>query len=131
MASVHVISLKVGSSHGLWQYKLSGTHDRVMMNGIGQILDKTCRLLGYDRADRSAVYLFYFSAEAFQGYHASLEKVREARDGGCYYTAMQSKIGDITARGLFPALINTRYLRTWPERIYFKLEKSLAGGIVN
>ena len=75
----YMISLKVGSSHGLWQFKLSGTHDRVMMHGLRHILDKTCQLLGYNHADRSAVYLFYFSAEPFEGYQVCLEKIRKWR----------------------------------------------------
>ena len=44
MSQVHVFSLKVGSSHGLWQYKLRGTHDRVMMHSLCHILNKTCQL---------------------------------------------------------------------------------------
>ena len=131
MAVVHVFSLKIGTSHGLWQYKLSGTHDKVMMHGLRQILDGSCRLLGFDCADRSLVYLFSFSAEPFAGWQVCLERMREARDGGCYYKAVQSKIGDLMARGLFPAVVNTSYLRSWPERIYFKIEKSIAGGVVN
>jgi hypothetical protein len=134
VAEVHVFSLKVGTSHGIWQYKLSGTHDRVMMHGLRDILNKTCQLLGFDYADRSVVYLLYFSAEPFQGNQVCLERMREAWDGsgtGCYYRVKQSSIGDIKAKGLFPAIVNTSYLRSWPERIYFKLEKSFAGGIVN
>ena len=131
MAVVHVFSLKIGTSHGLWQYKQSGTHDKVMMHGIRQILDRSCQLLGFDRGDRSVVYLFSFSAEPFEGFQVCLQKMREARDGGCYYKAVQSKIGDLTARGLFPAIVNTGYLRGWPEMVCFKLEKSMAGGIVS
>ncbi len=131
MSQVHVFSLKVGSSHGLWQFKLSGTHDRVMMHGLRHILDKTCQLLGFDQADRSAVYLFYFSAEPFEGYQVCLEKMREVADGGCHYRVNQSKIGALMANGVFPAIVNTNYLRGWPERIYFRLEKSLTGGIIN
>ena len=52
MSQVHVFSLKVGTSHGLWQFKLSGTHDRVMMHSLRHILDKTCQLLGHKYADR-------------------------------------------------------------------------------
>jgi hypothetical protein len=134
MPEIHVFSLKVGTSHGLWQYKLSGTHDKVMMHSLRHILNKTCQLRGFDYADRSVVYLFCFSAEPFQGYQICLERMREAWDGygmGCYYRVRQSNIGDFKAEGLFPAIVNTSYLRTWPERIYFKLEKSLTGGIVN
>ena len=131
MARVHVFSLKVGTSHGLWQLKLSGTHDRMMMHGLRPILDRTCQLLGYDYPDRSVVYLFYFSAEPFQDCQVTLERMREGRDGGCYYKVEHSRIGDFTATGLFPAIVNTSYLHAWPERIYFKLEKSLSGGIVN
>jgi hypothetical protein len=131
MSQVHVISLKVGTSHGLWQFKLSGTHDRVMMHSLRNILDKTCQLLGYEFADRSAVYLFYFSAEPFEGYQVCLEKMRTAADGDCHYRVKQSNIGAFVARGLFPAIVNTNYLREWPERVYFKLEKSLTGGIAN
>lgn len=131
MAEVHVFSLKVGTSHGLWQYKLNGTHDKVMMHSLRHILNRACQLLGFDYADRSVVYLFSFSAEPFEGYQVCLERMREARDGGCYYRAKQSKIGDFMAKGLFPAIVNTSYLHSWPERIYFKLEKSIAGGIVN
>jgi hypothetical protein len=126
-----MFSLKVGTSHGLWQYKLSGTHDRVMMHSLRHILNKTCQLLDFNYTDRSAVYLFYFSAEPFAGYHVCLEKVRTAADGGCHYRVEQSSIGDFRADGLFPAIVNTSYLHGWPERIYFKLEKSLTGGIVN
>jgi hypothetical protein len=77
-----VFSLKVGSSHGLWRYKLSGTHDRVMMHSLRRILDTTCQLLGYTSADRSAVYLFYFCAEPFKGYQVCLERMRVVADGG-------------------------------------------------
>ncbi len=45
---VHVFSLKVGNAHGLWQYKLSGSHDRVMLHSLRHILGKTCQLLGLD-----------------------------------------------------------------------------------
>ncbi len=134
MSEVHVFSLKVGTSHGLWQYKFRGTHVRVMMHGLRHILDKTCQLLGYDCADRSAVYLFYFSDEPFQGHHVCLQKMMETKqehDGGCYYKVKQSNIGDFAARGLFPAIVSASYFGGWPERIYFRLEKSLAGGIVN
>ena len=134
VAEVHVFSLKVGTSHGLWQYKLSGTHDKVMMQGLRHILDKTCQALGLDRADRSIVFLFRFSAEPFQGCQVSLERMREAWDGsgmGCYYRVERSSIGEIKAVGLFPAMVATTYLRAWPQRIYFRLEKSLTGGIVN
>jgi hypothetical protein len=131
MSQVHVFSLKVGTAHGVWQYKLSGTHDRVMMHSLRHILNKTCQLLGFDCADRSVVYLFYFSAEPFQGYQICLEKMREARDGDCYYRVKASNIGAFMAEGLFPALVNTSYLRAWPERMYFKLEKSITGGIMN
>ena len=131
MSQVHVFSLKVGSSHGLWQFKLSGTHDRVMMHSLRLILNKTCQLLGYDSADRSAVYLFYFSAELFEGYQVCLEKMRVIADGGCRYKVKQTNIGAFVATGVFPAIVNTRYLHGWPERIYFKLEKSLTGGIVS
>ncbi len=134
MSEVHVFSLKVGNAHGLWQYKLSGTHDRVMMHGLRHILNKTCQLLGYDYSDRSVVYLFYFSAEPFQGHQICLERMKEVQgrhDMGCSYRVKQSNIGDITAAGLFPSIVNTSYLRAWPERIYFKLEKSITGGIVS
>jgi len=134
VAEVHVFSLKVGTAHGVWQYKLSGTHDKVMMHSLRHILNTTCQLLGFDCADRSVVFLFYFSAEPFQGCHVCLERIREAWDGsgmGCYYRVRQSNIGHLRAVGLFPAVVNTGYLRAWPERIYFKLEKSLTGGIVN
>jgi hypothetical protein len=131
VAEVHVFSLKVGASHGLWQYKLSGTHDKVMMHGLRDILDKTCRILGFDRADRSVVYLFHFSAQPFEGCQISLEKVRETRGGDCYYRLKASNIGAFLAEGLFPAIVNTSYLGAWPERIYFMLEKSLTGEIVS
>ena len=131
MSPVNVFSLKVGASHGLWQYKLSGTHDRVMMHSLRHILNKTCQLLGCNCADRAVVYLFYFSAEPFEGYQVRLEKMREVADGGCHYRVIQSNIGTFMANGVFPAFVSTNYLRGWPERIYFKLEKSLTGGIVN
>jgi hypothetical protein len=88
-------------------------------------------LLGFDYADRSVIYLFHCSAEPFQGYQICLEKIKETRDGDCYYRVKASNIGDFRAEGRFPALVNTSYLRAWPGRIYFKLEESLAGGIVN
>ncbi|MGA2614347.1 MAG: hypothetical protein ABSG38_12985 [Spirochaetia bacterium] len=131
MAEMHVFSLKIGSSHGLWQYKLSGTHDRVMMHSLRRILDTTCQLLDYSCADRSAVYLFYFSAEPFEGCQVCLEKMRAAASGGCHYRVKQSNIGAFMANGVFPAIVNSNYLRGWPERIYFRLEKSLTGGIIN
>jgi hypothetical protein len=134
MSKVNVFSLKIGTSHGLWQYKLSGTHDKVMLHNLRHILNKACQLLGYDYSDRSVVYLFYFSAEPFEGYQVYLEKMNETRDRdgtGCYYRVKHSNIGAFMAAGLFPAILNTSYLHAWPERIYFKLEKSLAGGIVN
>ncbi len=131
MSKLHVFSLKVGTAHGVWQYKLSGTHDKVMMHSLRHILNKTCKLLGFDYSDRSTIYLFSFSSEPFQGYQICLEKMREARDGDCYYRVKASNIGDLIAKGLFPSIVNADYLRAWPERIYFKLEKSLTGGIVN
>jgi hypothetical protein len=132
--AVHVFSLKRGASHGLWQYKLGGTHDRIMMQKAAKILDETCRLLGLGRSDRSTVFLFSFSAEPFQGQHVRLEKIREAKDGadtGCYYRVKESTIGDFKAVGFFPAILKTNYLRVWPEEISFKLEQSPVGGIVN
>jgi hypothetical protein len=134
MADMYVFSLKVGTSHGLWQYKISGTHARVMMHSLRPILDKTCQQLGYDCADRSVVYLFHFSAEPFQGHQVCLEKLRETKNqqgAGCYYKVKQSNIGDFAARGLFPSIVGADYLGGWPEHIYFKLEKSAVGGIVN
>jgi hypothetical protein len=134
MGVVHVFSLKVGTAHGVWQYKLSGTHDKVMMHSLRHILNKTCQFLGFDYSDRSVVYLFHFSAEPFEGCQICLERMREARDGvgvGCYYRVKQSSISNFKAEGLFPAFVNSSYLRTWPERIYFRLEKSITGGIVN
>jgi hypothetical protein len=131
MSQVYVFSLKVGTSHGLWQFKLSGTHDKVMMHSLQNILNKTCQLLDYNYADRSTVYLFNFSAEPFEDYQVCLEKMRVVADGGCHYRVIQSNIGAFVANGLFPAIVNTNYLRRWPERIYFKLEQSLTGGIVN
>ncbi len=134
MADVHVFSLKVGASHGLWQYKTRGSHDRVMMHGLQQILDAACRLLGFDSADRSTVYTFSFSPEPFPGSQVCLEKIREARNDsgiGCYYRVRQSTIGEFAAKGFFPPIVNTRYLHAWPERVYFKLERSLTGGIVD
>jgi hypothetical protein len=130
MSRVYVFSLKVGSSHGLWQHKVSGTHDRVMMHSLRQILNRTCQLLGYDCADRSTVYLFYFSAEPFEGCQTCLEKMRVA-DGGCYYKVKQSSIGAFEAKGLFPSFVSADYLHEWPDRIFFKLEKSAVGGIVS
>ena len=102
------------------------------MHSLRDILNKTCQLLGFDCEDRSAVYLFHFSAESFQGYQICLERMKEARDGhglGCYYRVKQSNIGNFMAKGLFPSIVNS-YLGAWPERIYFRLEKS-TGGIVN
>ena|SRR5208283_2579782 len=131
MPEVHVFSLKVGTAHGVWQYKLSGTHDKVMMHSLRHILNKTCQLLGYDYTNRSVVYLFYFSAAPFENYQICLGKMRETSDGDCYYKVIASTIGDLVAAGLFPAIVNTRYLHAWPERFYFKLEKSIIGGIVN
>jgi hypothetical protein len=134
MAEVYVFSLKVGTSHGLWQFKFSGSHERVIMHSLRHILDKTCQLLGYDRSDRLAVYLFSFSAAPFPGHQVRLEKLREANDQkgtGCYYEVKQSNIGTFAARGFFPAFVNTNYLGTWPTQIYFKLEKSVAAGIIN
>jgi hypothetical protein len=130
MPKVHVFSLKVGTSHGLWQYKVAGTHERIIMRGLRDTLDRTCQLLGYDSTDRSAVYLFYFSAEPFPGYQVYLERVRETSDG-CYYRVKESNIGQFKAVGLFPVIVNSDYLLSWPAGIYFKLERSLAGGIVN
>ncbi len=134
MSRVYVVSVKVGNAHGLWQYKLSGTHDRIILHGLRNILNGACRLLGFDEADRSVVYLFSFSAEAFPGYHLCLEKLREVqgrRSAGCYYRVKQSTIGDFTAQGLFPSIVNTCYLLAWPEKIFCKLEKSMTGGIVS
>ncbi len=131
MPTVHVFSLKRGTSHGLWQYKISGTHDRIVLHGVRQILDVTCQLLGYSDTDRSDIYLFNFSSEPFDGQQVCLGKMRESSDGGCYYRVVESDIGGLGARGRFPAFVRTHYLREWPERIYFKIERSAAGGIVS
>ena len=80
-----MLSLKRGASHGLWQYKIVGTHQRVMMDGLRNVLDTTCRALGFGGSDRSVVYLFYFSTEPFEGCQVGLEKVRETSDGDCSY----------------------------------------------
>ncbi len=134
---IHTLSVKVGNSHGLWQYKLAGTHERVILHGARSILDGTCRLLGFDSADRSTVYLFSFSAQPFPGFQVCVEKLREARgarrkrDEGCFYEVSLSRLGDFRARGLLPAALNTTYFRGWPEKIYLKLEKSLTGEIVS
>ena len=131
MAAVHVFSLKLGTSHGLWQYKVSGTHDRIVVDGLRRILDTTCRLLGFDCADRSLVYLCHLSAEPFTGCQLCLQKIREVPDGSSSYRVVRSSIGDIRADGHFPGFIKTRYFQAWPDRLYFKLEKSVVGGIVN
>ncbi len=131
MSPVHVLSLKVGASHGLWQCKLHGTHERIMMHTLRMILDGTCQLLGYDKADHSVVYLFHFSAESFEGCQVCLEKMREVANGGCLYRVKLSTMGVFAARGVFPSIVNANYLHSWPERLYFKLEKSLTGGIVS
>jgi hypothetical protein len=55
--------------------------------------------------------------------------MREVAGRGCYYRVIQSNIGDFVAKGLFPSVVNTDYLHAWPERIYFRFEKSLVGGI--
>ncbi len=115
----------------MWQYKASGTHDRVIMHGLRPILDNVCRLLGFDTRDRSLVYLFSFSDEPFPGYQVCMQKVREGPDGGCYYRVAQSPFGDFRANGLFPAVVNESYLHGWPRSIYLKLEKSLTGGVVS
>jgi hypothetical protein len=130
MPEIQAFSLKVGTSHGLWQYKHRGTHDRIMMHGLRDVLNKTCQLLGYDSTDRSAICLFYFSAQPFPGYQVNLEKVREKLDG-CYYRVKGSNIGPFKAVGLFPVIVNSDYLHSWPAGIYVKLERSPAGGIVN
>ena len=104
MPKVHIFSLKRGTSHGLWQYKVSGIHERVMMHGVRQILDKTCRLLGYGITDRSAIYLLHLSDEPFKGYQVCLEKIRVAADGGCYYKVIQSNIGCPQGKRSLPRL---------------------------
>lgn len=131
VSPVHVFSLKIGTANGLWQYKASGTHERVMMHGLRKILDETCLMLGLNTSDRSAVYLFSFSDEPFQRWQVCLEKIRESDDGGCFYRVKTSRVGDFAARGRFPAIVNISYLRTWPGLIYFTLERSLTGGIVS
>lgn len=131
---IHTLSVKIGSSHGLWQFKLAGTHERVILHGARDVLDGTCRLLGFDCANGSAVYLFSFSAQPFPGSQVCLEKVREVPAAGgadCFYRVSLSIIGEFTARGQLPAALNDRYFRGWPAKIYFKLEKSLTGEIVN
>lgn len=134
---IHTLSVKVGSSHGLWQYKLAGTHERVMLHGARSILDGTCRLLGFDRADRSTVYLLSFSAQPFPGFQVCMERVsgergaRQQRNAACSYKVSLSRIGDFRARGQLPAALNTTYFGGWPEKIYLKLEKSLTGEIVS
>jgi hypothetical protein len=134
MRGVHVLSLKVGNSHGLWQCKLEGTHERIIMHGVHNILDRTCRLLGIDAADRSAVYLFSFCAEPFQGYQVCLGKIREIRGQhgtSCSYKVIQSNIQIFEALGLFPAFVSAKYFHRWPDRIFFKLERSMTGEIVS
>ena len=131
---VHRLSLKIGNANGLWQYKLAGTHEKVVLHSLRHILDSTCQLLGFGRADRSVVYLFSFSSEPFPGCQVCLERLKEVREGhgtGCFYRVSQSTIGDFRAQGLFPAVVNATYFSGWPERIFFKLERSLTGEIVN
>ena len=77
---VHVFSLKVGNAHGLWQYKLSGSHDRVMLHSLRHILGKTCQLLGLDFPGSISCFSFLLLRRTF------------------------------TAQGLFPLFVNTRYL---------------------
>jgi len=131
MAKVHVFSVKVGTSHGLWQYKQSGTHERVVLHGLQPLLDAACRLLGYDRRDRSAIYHFSFSPEPFEGWQVRMEKTREGSDGSCSYRVARSHIGSFAARGRFPGIVRTGYLGAWPENIYLALERSVVGGIVS
>jgi hypothetical protein len=131
MAPVHVFSVKLGTSHGLWQYKTRGTHDRVVLHGFRHVLNATCQLLGFDHADRSVIYLFRFSSEPFEDYQVCLQKIRETSAGGCHYQVAHSRIGGFRAEGLLPAFVRTDYLVTWPQRIYYSLERSLTGGIVN
>lgn len=131
MAEVYAFSLKVGTSHGLWQYKIVGSHERVMMHGLRDVLNKTCQALGFNELDRSVVYLFHFSAEPFEGCQVELERVRENSDGDCYYRVRASNIGRFSANGRFPSVVRDNYLGAWPEMIYFRLEKSMRGGIVS
>jgi len=130
MACLHVISLKVGASHGLWQYKVSGTHERIILNGLRDVLDRSCQLRGFDPSDRSVVYLLSFSAEPFEGEHVSLAEVREV-PAGCYYSVLRSRIGDFKARALFPHSVMASYLAAWPDRLHLRLDRSLTGGIVS
>jgi hypothetical protein len=50
------------------------------MRTLQRVLDKTCQLLGYDCGDRSAVYLFHFSTEPFQGHQVCLEELMETKN---------------------------------------------------
>jgi len=101
------------------------------MHGLSQILNKTCQALGFSESDRSMVYLFHFSEEPFDGYQVCLEKRRETTDGACYYRVGASNIGKFSAIGRLPAVIRDSYLCAWPKMIFFKLEKSMTGGIVS
>jgi len=129
MAKVHVISLKLGASHGLWQYKVSGTHERVILHGMSPILNTTCQLLGHDRRDHSVVYLFSFSDGPFETWQVLLERVAETSDGGCHYRAASSNVGELRAKGTLPAFMGSQYFDGWPARIFFRLEPSLTGEI--
>ena len=130
MTDVHTISLKIGASHGLWQYKHAGTHERIIVAGLRPVLDAACRLLGFSFSDRSVVYLLSFSPEPFDAWQVCLEKSRELPDG-CSYHVVESNIGTFSAQGQLPGAFKTAYLGKWTARLYLRIVRSLTGTIVD
>jgi hypothetical protein len=129
---VHTFSLKVGKKFGYWQFKYEYNHDKVLFTSMRFILNKTCLLLGYDYEDRDQVYLCSVSAEPFDGYHLALSRAKE-KEGydGCVYRVAESRIGDFDAESKVPSFIREKYLITWPETMYMKLEKTSSSAIIN
>ena len=129
-------SLKVGRKFGHWQYKIAQTHEAILLVRMELLLNKVCKLLGYDYTDREAIYHFTMSDQLFDGFQVALRRMEdvpteadERRDR--YYAVESSTIGDFRAEPLVPEFINTRYFKCWPADIYFTLEKVGRSEIVN
>lgn len=132
---IHRISLKVGYKFSMWQYKSSGASEQIIVfSGMGQILDGTCQLLGFDYADRSAIYEISFSDDSFSDCQVTLGRLAEEWDGygmGCHYKVINSRIGTLEAEGMLPSILKDNYLKSWPEIVCYRLDRSRSKHIVN
>jgi hypothetical protein len=99
--------------HGTWVFddERVGLEQEPFVSGIPEIID----MVVHDIPDAENGFRLLFSAQAFPGYQARLEHVREEYEGNWYRWPEQNMEG-----WLCPALL--RYFDTAPRELYCKAE---------